>query len=387
MKDNFYTGVIVAELPKIDEFAFVLLAGVFMIAILTLSLSTPTEGTPLVDDTTFSFTMKPGETRTFSFVVKGKTYLTAVNLTAGGDVASWIKFNKDNFDVRDQSTVTVTLKAPLDITNGLYTGRVTITGSGGKDTFSVNVEISDRTGNRTMHNVTDLGSFVVSYARGTDTLDSERDVTVSGGYFSSHPVTLTGSVSDAKLDIATAASVDLVVGGTNGAGNLIVLLNDAEIYNGVAGEGELSVPINKSALKGSNTVTIKAAPPGLAFWSSTTYELQSAKFTLSYDGASPQTFTFLLSGDQVSNFKRFALFWTVDEAGTARPVPELKIKINNQIVYWKTPPLAYMDTTFKEDMFGSALNLNSGENTITFSFDKNAVYSVSDATLTADYYG
>jgi len=374
-------------LPKVDEFAFVLLAGVFMIAILTLAWSTPSEGGPLVDDTSFSFTMKPGETQTFSFAVKGRTALTAVNLTAGGDIASWIKFNKNNFDVRDQTTVTVTLKAPLNITNGLYTGRVTITGSGGKDTFSVNVEISDKTGNRTMRNITDLGSFVVSYAKGTDTLDSERDVTVSAGYFSSHPVTLTGAISDEKLDIATAAAVDLIVGGTNGAGNLIVVFNDNEIYNGAAGEGALSISVNASALKGSNTVTIKAAPPGLAFWSSTTYDLQSAKLTMSYDGASSQTFTFVLSGDQVSNFKRFALFWTVNDAETTKPVPELKIKVNNQIVYWKAPPLAYMDTTFKEDMFGNKLNLNDGENAITFSFDKNAVYSVADAALTAEYYG
>ena len=374
-------------IPKVDEFAFVLLAGVFLIGILAFAWTTPSEGAPMVADTSFSLLMKPGETETFSFVVAGRTKLTAVNLTSGGEMASWIKFNKNDFDVDvdSQSTVTVTVRAPLNITNGLYLGRVTITGSGGADTFSINVEISDQTGNKTSRKALNLGDFTVSYAKGTDTLDSERDVQVSAGYMSSHPVTLTASISEEKLDIATAASVELVVGGTNGAGNLIVLFNDNEVYNGAAGEGGLSIPVAKSALKESNVVTIKAAAPGLAFWSSTTYDLQSAKLTLSYDGESPYMFDFVMSADQASNFKRFALFYSVND-DTVSPVPELKIKINNQIVYWKVPPLAYMDTTFKEDMFGNELNLEDGENTITFSFDRNAYYSVSDATLTIEYY-
>jgi len=376
-------------LPKVDEFAFVLLAGVVMILILALAWSTPQEGSPLVDDTTFSLTMKPGDTQTFDFVVKGKTTLTAVNLTAAGEIASWIKFNKNNFDVREQATVVVTVKAPLNITNGLYTGRVTITGSGGKDTFSVNIDISDRTGNKTSKKPVNLGDFTVSYAKGTETLDSKSDVTVYGGYFSNSPIMLTGNIDNEKLNIATDANIELAIGSTNGMGNLIVLLNDDEVYNGAAGEGTMSIPIIKDILKNSsNTVLIKAAAPGLAFWSSTTYDIQWAKFEVSYDGAFPKNFTFTLSADQISNFKRFALFWVVGK-NTVKPVPEMKIKINNQIVYWKVPPYEspFLDTTFKEDMFGSKLALNDGENTITFSFDENAFYSVTDATLTIEYYG
>lgn len=373
-------------LPKVDEFAFVLLGGVAMVLILALALNTPTEGGPLVDQTTISLTMKPGETQTFDFVVSGKTSLTAVNLTTAGEITTWVKFNKNGFDTPDKTTVTVTVRAPLNITNGLYTGRIIVTGSGGKSTMAVNIAISDRTGNATSKKVLDLGEFTVSYAKGTDTLASKRDVTVSGGYFSSQPVTLTGTASETKLAIATAASVDLVVGGTNGAGNLIVVFNGNEVYNGAAGDGELSIPLNVSDVTATNTVIIKAAGPGLAFWSSTTYDLQSAKLTLSYNGAAPQSFAFTMTADQITNFKRFDLFYVVQD-DTATPVPELKVKINNQIVYWKVPPLAFMDTNFKEDMFGNKLNLEDGDNTVTFSFDRNAFYHVSDATLTIEYYG
>ena len=37
-------------LPKVDEFAFVLLAGVGFILILALALNTPSEGSPLVEN-------------------------------------------------------------------------------------------------------------------------------------------------------------------------------------------------------------------------------------------------------------------------------------------------------------------------------------------------
>lgn len=388
MDSNFYTGVLVADLPalpKVDEFAFVLLGGVAMILILAISLNTPLEGAPLVNGTTVSLTMLPGQTETFDFIIEGKTTLTSINLTTAGEIKSWLKFNKNNFDITGRSTVTVTVRAPLNITNGLYTGRIIVTGSGGKATIAVNIAISDRTGNATSKKVLDLGEFTVSYAKGTDTLASKRDVTVSGGYFSSQPLALTGAASEAKLAIATAASVDLVIGGTNGAGNLIVVFNGDEVYNGAAGEGELSIPLNVSEVGATNTVTVKAAGPGLAFWSSTTYDLQSAKLTLSYSGAEPQSFGFTMTADQITNFKRFDLFYVVQD-DTTTPVPELKVKINNQIVYWKVPPLAFMDTNFKEDMFGNKLNLEDGANTITFSFDRNAFYHVTDAMLTAEYY-
>lgn len=375
-------------LPKVDEFAFVLLAGVGFILILALALNTPLEGWPLVENTTISLTMRPGQTQTFEFTIHGKTSLTALNMTMAGEMASWVKFNKNNFDIADQSssTVTVTVRAPLNISNGLYTGRVIIKGVGGQATISVNIAIADRTGSTTTKKVLDLGEFTVSYAKGVDTLGSTNDVTVWASDFSNEGAMFGGTTNDYKLSIAAGASIDLVIGSTNGAGNLIVVFNGNEVYNGAAGAGMLSIPLNVSEVKDTNSVSIKAASPGLAFWATTTYELQSASLTLTYDGVSPQSFTFRMSSDQITNFKRFDLFWTV-QGDTVKPVAPLKVKLNNQIVYWTNPPIYFIDTNFKEDMFGNKLNLNDGDNTITFSFDQNAFYHVTDATLTIEYYG
>jgi len=374
-------------LPKVDEFAFVLLAGVGFILILALALNTPLEGFPLVENNTISLSMRPGQTQTFDFTIQGKTSLTALNLTMAGEISSWVKFNKNNFDIADQSssTVTATVRVPLNTSNGLYTGRVLIKGNGGQSTIAVNIAVADRTGSTTTKKALDLGEFTVSYAKGTDTLGSTNDVTAWASDFSSEGAMFSGTTSDYKLSIATAASIDLVIGSTNGAGNLIVVFNGNEVYNGVAGAGMFSIPLNVSEVRGTNSISIKAAPPGLAFWATTTYEMQSASLVLAYDGVSPQSFTFRMSADQITNFKRFDLFWTV-QGETVRPVPPLKVKLNNQIVYWTNPPIYFIDTNFKEDMFGNKLNLNAGDNTITFSFDQSAFYHVGDATLTIEYF-
>jgi len=391
LTDKFYIGVIVADLPalpKVDEFAFVLLAGVGFVLILALALNTPSEGSPLVDNTTISLAMHPGQTQTFDFTIYGKTTLTALNLTMAGDIATWSKFDKNNFDIADQasSIVTVTVRAPLNISNGLYTGRVIVKGNGGQATIAVNIAVADRTGSETTKKILDLGEFTVSYAKGTDALGSMNGATVWASDFSSEGAMFGGITSDYKLSIAKAASIDLVIGSTNGAGNLIVVFNGNEVYNAVAGAGMLSIPINVSDVKATNSISIKAASPGLAFWATASYELQSASLTLTYDGVSPQSFTFHMGSDQINNFKRFDLFWTV-QGDTVKPVPSLKVKLNSQIVYWTNPPIYFIDTNFKEDMFGNKLNLNDGDNTITFSFDQNAFYHVTDATLTIEYYG
>lgn len=376
-------------LPKVDEFAFVLLAGVLTIVILAIALNTPTEGAPLVSNNTMRLTMRPGETQTFEFVVSGKTALTALNLTAAGDISSWMRFDKNDFDIADGATskVTVTVRAPPSLTNSLYTGRVIVTGSGGRATFSVNIEITQRATARSTK-VFDLGQFTVSFNKGTFPLVSKSDVSVYGGYFGSTPAMLSGSISDENLGIATGADVQLDIGSTNGLGNLIVLFNGNEVYNGAAGVGMLTIPVSKDILNNSNVVLIQAAAPGMQFWTSTIYQLSSAKLEVTYSGESPQTFTFDMSGEQVANFKQFDLFWAVDQGNTVAPLPTMAIHLNSQIIYWEVPPYItpYLDRTFKEDMFGNKLNLNSGANTIKFSFDRNAVYSVSDATLTIEYY-
>jgi len=375
----------VPEVPKVDEFAFILLAGVLLIFILAFAWTTPTEGPPVVDKTHFEITADQGETTTFDFTVSGTTALTSVNITASGEIANWMTFNKNDFDIeRDEtSTVTATLKVPSNVILGIYRGRVRVKGKGGKDTFSVAVDVVEERV-ETSTTPVPLGDFTVSYAKGTDVLDSRAGVRVSNSYLSERTLALTGTITGEKLSIATGGSVHLLIEETNRVGNLVVLINGDEIYNRKVGPGEIFIPIDKDLLETSNMVTIRAGSPGVQFWAATVYKIKKAEFNVDYEGAFSQSFDISLTKNEVDNFKQFNLFFRVRDYSV--PLPELMIKVNTQIVYWDSPPLRFFDKALSEDMFGNPLYLEEGTNTITLMFEEEADYKVADAMLTVEYY-
>jgi hypothetical protein len=381
----------VPDVPKIDEFAFILLAGVLFIFILAFAWTTPTEGPPVVEQSHFEIDVAQGETTTFDFTVSSSTSLTSINITASGEIADWVTFNKNDFDIeRDEvATVKVTVKVPSNASLDLYRGRVTVDGEGGTDTFSVSVDVveeKEESATRLVSSEEFPSEFSVKYAQGTDVLDSRGNVRVSNGYLSQRSIMLTGLLTNEKLSITTGGSVHLIIESTNEVGNLKVSVNDNEIYNKRVSAGEIFIPIEKDLIEKTNVVTIKAGLPGWMFWTSTIYRIQVAEFNLDYEGAFAQNFNISMTEDEVDNFKQFNLFYRVPRDGYSIPIPELMIKINNQIVYWDVPPLTIFDRPLKEDMFGNPLYLNEGSNTITFMFEENAIYSVSEAMLTVEYY-
>jgi len=379
-----------AEVPKLDEFAFVLMAGVLLIFILVFAWTTPTEGTPVVTGAPSSISVVPGEFAKFDFNVNSSTGLSSVNVSASGDITKWVTFNRNDFSVDSGkvATVTTTVKVPLNTTRGVYNGRITVKGSGGTVSFSIAVEVSEKSYKKvSMRIVSETEfptDFSVSYSKGTDVLDSVENVQIYTGYFSNKPATLTGLLSMDKFNIATGGSVQIFVEDTNGLGALSVYLNDKEIYSNAVGVGEVLIPIDNNSIERSNVITIKANPPSWMFWASTSYSLRYVRFNLDYEGIFAKTFNITLSKNEVDNFKDFDLFYRVKDY--TQPLPELMIKVNSQIVFWERPPLLFFDKKLNEDMFGNPLFLKEGANTITLMFEKNAVYSVTDAMLMVEYY-
>lgn len=375
------------ELPKVDEFAFVLMAGVLLIFILAFAWTTPSEAPPIVDEAHFEVTTVQGETKAIDFRIRGTTSLTSINITKSGDIANWITLNKNDFDVASgaSTTVTATIKVPGSATMGTHSGRITLTSKGGSDTFSISViVVKERT--KTSEKAISLGNFAVSYTKGKDILDSREDVSVSSSLLSERFITLSGSITLEKLSIVTNAAVRLSIKDTNQEGNLIVAVDGTEVYNKKIGTGEILIPVQKELLETSNMVTIRAGSPGWKFWTSAFYDIKEAEFVIDYEGAFTKTFNFTMTKNEVDNFKQFNLFYRVPPEGYAVPLTELMIKVNSQIVYWDVPPLALFDKPFKEDMFGKPLYLNEGTNTITFEFEKEAFYKISDTMLTTEYY-
>lgn len=149
-------------------------------------------------------------------------------------------------------------------------------------------------------------------------------------------------------------------------------------------EGEIFVDLGNETISKSNVVKVSTGSPGLQFWATTVYDIQFIEFSVNYDGSASKTFNVNMSRDEVENFKSFDLFFRVRDY--SKPMPDMMIKVNNQIVYWDSPPLGVFDDILEEDMFGNPIYLNEGNNEITFMFDQDAYYSLSDTMLTIEYY-
>lgn len=363
---------------KIDEFAFVLLAGLLLIVILMIAWGTPTEAEPLVEPTSISLSIPRNMSSTFDINITGK--LTNVTLSASGEIKDWVSFNKNLFDVSDSTVVTIKFKVP-NVTIGTYTGKIVVESLGGEKSISVSISVVELQLKEYSRSIP-LGDFSVSFTEATETLDSKENLEVSAGYFSNYPKSLVGVLTEENLEIVTDGYIQLIIEETNSAGNLIVLFNNKEVFNKKVGVGEIIISIDKSQIEKSNSIVIKAGMPGWKFWMSTVYRLKTAKFVVNYEGAFSKDIQFSLSQDEIDNFDRFHLIYRTKNYSI--PLQEMIIKINYQIVFSDTPPLTFFNKTFQKDILGNSLFLTDN-NTISFLFEKQAFYEISNAILNVYY--
>ncbi len=364
----------------IDEFAYVLFAGIGLMIIMLMAWTGPSEAPPWVEPIDVSLTIKNGTSSTFKLEITGD--LTNVTLKPSGEIRTWLSFNKNNFNVVKSTSVTVTVKVPSDASvDEIHTGSIEATSQGGTKSVSITINVQNVTKlqSRSIQLGGD-GNIYVSYSFGPTSLDTKQNVEVSKGYFSRKDVNLIGSLSDEKLAIATGGFIQLIVDETNSAGNLVVKFNDKEVYKKRAGPGEIMIPLNLSQIRNSNTVIISAGNPGWRFWMSTIYKFRTATFGVNYKGIFPQNFTFNLSPEEISNFDSLQLSLRTKDYST--PLPEMIIKLNNQIIFAERPPLAFMNRTFATDILGNKLQLKESNNVLLFSFEKEAFYSADSALLT-----
>ncbi len=363
---------------RIDEFSFILLAGIVIIIILTISWSTPTEPAPVITPTTKSLTIGKGMSSSFDINITG--YLSNVTLSASGDIKNWVTFSKNHFDIYGQEVVTVKVRVPNSASIGTYNGLVTVQSTGGSTSVHVTVEIPQIVTTE-MSSSFQLGDFTVRYASGSKTLDSKEKFDVYTGYFSSYRLNLIGILTDDELAMVKDGYIKLIVEDTNAAGNLVVYFNDGVAYNKVAGLGEIIIPLDKDQIKKSNSAVIGAGTPGWQFWMNTVYRFRYAELVVNYLGSLSKNIPFTLDQDMTSGFQRFILSATT----SATSLSQLAIKVNDQTVYYQNPPLAFLNITFDRDTAGNKLNLNAGNNTISFAFQQQASYELRNTVLTVYY--
>ncbi|TAL46821.1 hypothetical protein EPN87_04345 [archaeon] len=362
---------------KIDEFAFVLLAGVILIAMLMVVWTTPSEFAPKISPTTKSITAMPGSSTSFVVNVTGPK-ITNVTMSATGFASSWISFSDNSFNVPKSTLVTVYVNVPSGIAVGSYTGTITVTSTGGSANMHLTINVQNPGSINFAKRSVALGDFSINFLSDAKTLDSQSNVQVSKGAFSENKLSLVGMLDDTEVSQASDARIQLVISDTNDQGDLVVNFNGKELYNQHASIGQLTIPLNVSDLSTSNVARISTTSPGWAFWSTSTYNIRSASMVVNSNGATSKTVNVNLNPNEMVNFDHFTISSLVSYKP---PIPSLKIKVNDQISYFGSVPITALNIDLKRDILGNPLIIGEN-NTMTFSFDKNGAMDFTNTILT-----
>jgi len=358
-----------------DEFVLVLLAGLVLIGILALAWTGETKLTVSPD---FKYlTIARGSSLSFPLYLNGT--VKNVTLRSSGEIASWIVFDRSSLDIEDKEQVTVVINVPSTASYGPHNGDIYVETFSFQKRISVVVNVSTQTVSRESRSI-NLGDFVVSYSIGPETVAERENLMIERGYLTDIPSSFAAIVTEEKLPMVTGGYIQIVVDQTNGLGNLIVEVNGNETFNQKAGVGEITILLSKDQITKSNSVVLKAGTPGLVFWSSSTYIIASASFVAEFNGTVFKDINFVLDNLEVVNFKSGRLSFIVKKYDINK-LNDLTIKVNDRALFSGVPTLVYFTKTF-----GNEINLNIGENTISFSVDPDTFYELKDVILTITRY-
>ncbi|MEM7819038.1 MAG: hypothetical protein QW403_02765, partial [Candidatus Aenigmatarchaeota archaeon] len=125
---------------RIDEFAFVLLAGLVLIIVMMVAWTSAPPEFLNVTPSSISVKIEPGNYQTLELNLNG----TATNVTfiVTGEVRSFLSFDKENFDVSGSEVVTVTIFVPEMTVEKVYRGKIQIAFTGGNVSIPVTINVT-----------------------------------------------------------------------------------------------------------------------------------------------------------------------------------------------------------------------------------------------------
>jgi len=363
---------------QIDEFALVLLAGLILIGILVVVWSSQAATQITVMPESKKLTIARGSSSSFPIFMNGSA--KNVTLRSYGEIASWISFDKQNFDVEKEEKVTVYINVPVTASYGMHWGDIYVETLGFQKKISLSVNVSTRTEEKTR--TIGFGDFTVGYIVGEETVQERFNLKVEKGYFSEFSPSFAAVLSEEKLPMVVGGYIQIVVDQTNGLGNLIVEFNDNITFDKKVGVGEIIIPISKDSIKKSNSIVLRAGNPGFVFWSSSLYTIASVKFVVEYNGTIFREFNFSLEDFEAKNLKegKLSFFISKYDVGIPQKLGNLIVKINDEIIYQDIPPSYFVRR------FGDEVKLKEGINTISFSTEKGVSYLLEDVALTLTQY-
>jgi len=355
---------------KIDEFAFVLIAGLIIIVIMLLMWGVPTETQiPTVSPSSQALTIKKGGSDSFFLDINVTSDL--VTLKAKGIISEWIKFSNNDFGSAGLSKVKVTVNVPYGTEERDYYGTIEIeSAEGGKATVSLIVTVIREVegGPIETSRSHSIGDFTVTYASGSEVIKSKADMEINKDNKGSMSVTI-----EKDMSLVTDGFITIDVYYTNNEGNLIVKFNNHIVFDQKVLPGRLKIPIDKELLSDYNVIEISTSVSGWKFWTDSIYRIDKIDFGIDFFGNLEKKETFTVSRDEIINFKEGMVeFYLERVEGDGY----LTVKINDHKVYEGkttgrvTSKFEYVD-----------VGLVAGENTISFSTETGTTYNIEKAKV------
>lgn len=365
---------------RVDEFAFVLMAGIILIFLLMVFWTTPPEPIPFVEPTSVLIKVSAGKVKSFYLTIKGPA--TSVTLSTKGEIKNWLEFDKNYFNVIEETKVKVNVKIPAKTKEKTYTGTIVVKSAGGKveipvEIQVVEVEIVEELFSKTFL----LGDFIIEKGIFEETVISKENFEVFKGYFSKQSEEIIVEIPAERIDKISKGKLKIEIESTNNLGKLIILFNDEKIFDSRVGVGEVEIEVGREKINETNTISILAGTPGFRFWAVNIYRIKEIKFEVTYEGVYEKEFYFELSSEVIENFVKLGIsFRRIDE----EPLPELIIEVNDQIIYFKKPPKIWFDESFSEDILGNVILLGT-ENALVFKLEEEGRLEVENARLVVYY--
>lgn len=363
---------------RIDEFAFVLAAGVIFILLLMIFWTTPPEPIPIVEPRSITIIVAPGKTRYFYLTIKGPA--TNVVLSAQNGVKNWLEFEKNNFNVIEETKVRVFVEVPEDVEEKIYTGVIVVRSAGGKIEIPVEVnvkevEVVEELFSRTFL----LGDFVIERGTFKEIASRAKDFEVFRSYLSKQVEKIIAEIPEDKLDKISKAELDIEIESTNSLGKLIVIFNEEKIFDRKVGVGLVEIEIERGLINRTNTILIVSSTPGFRFWATNFYRISEVSFEVTYEGVYEKSFYFEVSPEIAENFVELGInFRRITERAI-----ELIIEINDQIIYFEKPKI-WVNKVFSKDILGNPILLST-ENTLIFRLEKEGKIEIENARLIVYY--
>jgi len=359
---------------KLDEFAFVLLAGLVIIIVMLLvwGIPGPTQ-IPTINPTSKTLSIEKGSSDKFILEINVTSKL--VTLTASGTIKDWVSFSDNNFESEGLTNVEVTVKVPKGEEEREYYGSIIVESQErGQVTMPLTIKVKAITepGTEQLSRSIYIGDFTVSYAQGTETVKKEGNIEVKKSMSEDKKTTISASITR-DINLVTGGSLILDVFYTNGEGNLVVKFNNEVVYDNKATLGEITIPLSKNSLTSYNVIEISTSKPGWKFWTTSVYRIEKIEFKINYFGDIEKKQTFEVYKDELTGFKEgLVSFYVNNYEGNGK----LKVQINGYSLYE-----GVRRGPFELSFDFAEVGLVRGMNIISFSTEQETSYEIENAKI------